>query len=114
MALGIAESVLAPGGSFLAKVSRGGEEKQFKERLVDLFKVRRHCVRWLRACVCGGACACAVVRVRACACVRLSYGQPLRWQEVVSVKPDASRSDSAEIYFLGKGFGAGKKPPPSS
>jgi site-specific recombinase XerC len=53
-------------------------------------------------------------RVRACvrACVRLSYGQLLRWQEVVSVKPDASRSDSAEIYFLGKGFGAGKKPPP--
>lgn len=71
VALGIAESVLAPGGSFLAKVSRGGEENQFKDRLVDLFK------------------------------------------EVVSVKPDASRSDSAEIYFLGKGFGAGKKPPPS-
>lgn len=60
MALGIAESVLAPGGSFLAKVSRGGEENQFKDRLVDLFKVRRDCVRRL----------CSCVR----ACVRLSYG----------------------------------------
>jgi 23S rRNA U2552 (ribose-2'-O)-methylase RlmE/FtsJ len=40
-------------------------------------------------------------------------------QEVVSIKPDASRSDSAEIYVLAKGFGAGKhahaaSPPPPS
>jgi 23S rRNA U2552 (ribose-2'-O)-methylase RlmE/FtsJ len=39
VALSIAESVLAPGGSFLAKVSRGGEEKQFRDRLAALFKV---------------------------------------------------------------------------
>jgi len=62
IALGIAESILAPGGFFLTKVSRGGEEKEFLNKLATLFK------------------------------------------EVAIIKPDASRSDSAEIYFLGKGF----------
>lgn len=61
-ALGFAEEVLSPGGSFVAKVLQGGSEKQLLDRL------RRN------------------------------------FRKVAHAKPEASRSDSAEMYVVGTGF----------
>jgi 23S rRNA (uridine2552-2'-O)-methyltransferase len=61
-ALGFAEEVLAPGGSFVAKVLQGGSEKDLLDRLKRNFA------------------------------------------KVAHAKPDASRSDSAEMYVVGTGF----------
>ena len=61
-ALGFAETVLAPGGSFVAKVLQGGSEKQLLDRLKRNF------------------------------------------EKVAHAKPEASRSDSAEMYVVGMGF----------
>lgn len=61
-ALDFAEEVLAPGGTFLAKVLQGGAEQALLDRLKKGFRTVRH------------------------------------------VKPEASRSDSAEMYVLAQGF----------
>lgn len=61
-ALGFAEQVLAPGGSFVAKVLQGGSEKELLDRLKKNFR------------------------------------------KVAHAKPEASRSDSAEMYVVGTGF----------
>jgi len=61
-ALDFAEDVLAPGGTFLAKVLQGGTEKTLLDKLKHSFEKVRH------------------------------------------VKPEASRSDSAELYVLAQGF----------
>jgi 23S rRNA (uridine2552-2'-O)-methyltransferase len=62
IALEFAEDVLAPGGTFLAKVLQGGTEKTLLDKLKHSFEKVRH------------------------------------------VKPEASRSDSAELYVLAQGF----------
>lgn len=64
-ALGFAETVLAPGGAFVAKVLQGGSEKQLLDRLKTNFRKVHH------------------------------------------AKPEASRSDSAEMYVVGLGFRGG-------
>jgi len=61
-ALEFAEDVMAPGGTFLAKVLQGGTEKSLLDKLKRGFENVRH------------------------------------------VKPEASRSDSAELYVLAQGF----------
>lgn len=62
VALDFAQSKLAPGGTFLAKVLQGGTEKTLLDNLKRNFEKVRH------------------------------------------VKPEASRSDSAELYVLAQGF----------
>jgi 23S rRNA (uridine2552-2'-O)-methyltransferase len=69
MAIAFARSVLKPGGSFLAKVLRGGTEGELLKTLKQDFALVKH------------------------------------------VKPSASRSDSAELFVLAKGFrGASSSP----